>query len=336
VVPEPAAGEHLELPWHDVTTSTGTEQGEAEPTVTAAPSELAYSPTSGSTRPAGPVPIRPLAMGEILDGAVLLLRLYPAATLGLGTVVMAVQLLLITPIQYVTQDVTLSIFDPVSGSGDGSDLLTLLGTTLLSSAVIGIVAALCAGVVTAATSVVVGNAMLGEPAPARAVWAQVRPRLWSVLGLSLLIAVAGLTIPIASFLVSSAFALAIPAMMLERVRPFQAVKRGWSLTFTGFVAYLRLLGIRTLATLVAFVWQFLVALPFMAASQVVISLDAPRSPGPAELLIAVFLSSLGAMAGGVFAVPFLGCVDGLLYTDRRMRAEGFDIDLGQRQRRGVV
>jgi hypothetical protein len=50
----------------------------------------------------------------------------------------------------------------------------------------------------------------------------------------------------------------------------------------------------------------------------------------------VFLSSLGAMAGGVFAVPFLGCVDGLLYTDRRMRAEGFDIDLGQRQRRGVV
>ena len=67
--------------------------------MTAAPSELTQSPSSGSTRPHGPVPIRPLAMGEILDGAVLLLRLYPGATLGVGAAVMAVQLLLTTPIQ---------------------------------------------------------------------------------------------------------------------------------------------------------------------------------------------------------------------------------------------
>jgi hypothetical protein len=323
----------------------------SEPTVTtqtAAPSARAFSPGPGLPPPelsrSGPVPTRPLALGEILDGAISLLRLHPGATMGLAAIVMAVQLVLTLPVQYFTQDLTFSLFDPVPSGGGGEldPLLALLGV-VLSSAIIGIITGTCAGVVVGLAASVVGGAALSRPVTANTVWAEVRPRLWALIGLSLLIGLAtavGSLIPlVGEWFTAGAFAIAIPAMILERIGPFQAIQRGWHLTFTGFLAYLRIVWIRLLATLVAFVLQLLVGLPFILVGQVILSLNAPHSPGPGQILLSVFVTGLGTMAGGIVATPFVGCVQGLLYTDRRMRAEGFDIDLGQRLRRsarGVV
>jgi hypothetical protein len=324
-------------------------------TQTAAPSGLAFpagpaSPPpdpgrSGPLQPApgrsGPVPTRPLALGELLDGAVSLLRLYPGPTMGLAAIVMVIQLVLTVPVQYLTQDLSFSVFSPVpsAGASDLDPLLALLGV-VLSTALVGVIAGACAGVVAGMTASVVGGAALARPVTASTVWADVRPRLWPLVGLSLLIglatAIGSLFFWFGQFFVAGAFAIAVPAMMLERTGAFRAIKRGWDLTFTSFGAYMRVVGIRVLAVFVATIWQLLVALPFMAVGQYVLTLGAPNTPAPLQLLLSVFLTGLGTMAGGIVATPFLGCVDGLLYTDRRMRAEGFDIDLGRRLRRGVV
>jgi len=278
-----------------------------------------------------------MALGEILDGAVSLLRLYPGPALGLAAILMAIQLALTVPVQYLSQDFTFSLFAPVPSGGSASDPLLALVGIVFSTTVVAVIAAACAGVVSGFTASVVGAAAMNRPATVSGVWAEVRPRLWALIGLSLVIGVASgigsLFLGIGSFFVGAAFAVAIPAMVLERIGPFRAIKRGWDLTFTGFSAFMRVVGVRALAVLVAFIWQFLVAGPFMIAAQVVLAINAPQSPSGGQIFLSVFLTGLGTMAGGIVATPFLGCVDGLLYIDRRMRAEGFDIELGQRLRR---
>jgi hypothetical protein len=313
-------------------------------TQTAGAPDLAWS-TGADSPPApswsGPVPTRPLALGEILDGAVSLLRLYPGPLLGLAAIVMTIQLVLTVPVQYLSQDFTFSILDPVptAGGSDLDPLLALVGVAL-STAIVAVIAGACAGVVSGITASVVGRATAGQPVTISTVWADVRPRLWALIGLSLLIGLAtgigALFVLIGSWIVGAAFAVAVPAMMLERLGPFRAMKRGWELTFTSFGAFARLLGIRVLATFViAGIWQGLIGFPFLIIGQVITTIDAPQSPSSGQLLFSVFVTGLGTMLAGVVVTPFIGCIDALLYVDRRMRAEGYDIELGQRLRRAA-
>lgn len=299
-------------------------------------------PASTPTQP-GPVPMRPLALGEILDNAVNLIRLYPGPTLGLASVLMVIQLVLTLPVQYVSQDFTFSILAPPTAgdsSGPANLLLAVLGIAV-STAVLGVISAVCAGVVSGFTACVVGRAAAAQPVSVRIVWGEVRPRLWPLVGLALMIGVAtglsSLAPLIGPWVVGAAFAVAIPAMMLERVGPFRAIQRAWELAFTSFIGFLRLFWFRLLASfVVAGIWQLLLALPMALVGQAILGLDAPYAPSPGRILLSVFLTGLGTMAAGIMVTPFLGAIDGLLYTDRRMRAEGLDIELGQRLRRAGV
>jgi MFS family permease len=311
-------------------------------TQTAGAPDLAWS-SSADSPPAptwsGPVPTRPLALGEILDGAVSLLRLYPGPLLGLAAIVMTIQLVLTVPVQYLSQDFTFTILDPVpSSGGSGLDPLLALFGVALSTTIVAVIAGACAGVVSGITASVVGRATAGQPVRISTVWADVRPRLWALIGISLLIGLAtgigALAVLVGSWIVGAAFAVVVPAMMLERLGPFRAMKRGWELTFTSFGAFMRLLFIRILATVViAGIWQSLIGLPFLIAGQLIATVNAPQSPSPGQLLLSVFVGALGTMLAGVVVTPFVGCIDALLYVDRRMRAEGYDIELGQRLRR---
>lgn len=294
--------------------------------MTADPDEHAFSGTSGA------VPMRPLALGEILDGAMGLLRRYPAATLGMGAVVMAIQFVLTVPIQYLTQDYTFSLFAPNAVVGSLDPLLWLLGLAV-STSLIGLVAAACAGLVSGLTASVVGDTVLGRPVSVRTVWLQVRSRLWPLIGLALLIGLAssiGSLFLVGWLFIAGVMAVAIPVLVLERAGPITAIKRSWNLTIRDFF---RVLGIRLLALFVGYILQFLLALPFTLLAQVALYAGTNGLPTDGRVFLSVLIAALGTFAGGVFSMPFLGCVDALLYTDRRMRAEGLDIELGQRMRR---
>jgi hypothetical protein len=284
----------------------------------------------------GAVPMRPLAVGEILDGAMSLLRLYPAATLGLGAAVMAVQMVLTVPVQWLTQDLTFSLLLP-SPSGDGGidPLLAILGFGI-STLLVTLVSSVCSGVVSGMSAAVVGDAALGRPITAGTIWGQVRPRLWALIGLSLLITAAtfgGLVV----VLVGAVFmfvvtAVAIPALMLERTGVIGGFRRSLQLTMHTPSGFFRLLLIRGLALVVASVIGQVFVLPASAIGQAFIFGDNPN-PSGGETLVAVFIVGLATFAASSVTVPFLGLVDALLYTDRRMRSEGLDIQLDQQARR---
>jgi hypothetical protein len=187
-------------------------------------------------------------------------------------------------------------------------------------------------VVSALTAVTVGEASLGREISARTVWRQVRPRLWAIIGISLILGIAsgvGLLVAFVGwFFVMGVWSLALPAMMLENIGVFAALKRSWRLSITSFW---RVLGIRFLAWFIGFLLGNVLGGLLDVAGSAVLAAGG-TDPDRWVLFLGVFLSGLGEMSAGVIVVPFIGCVEALLYIDRRMRAEGLDIELGQQAR----
>jgi MFS family permease len=276
------------------------------------------------------VPLRPLGLGEVLDGAVEAVRRNPRTTLAFGAALMAVQQAIAVPIQYLVQDVALV----ASGTSDPAAIVTGLLALGVSSAAVFAVGTVLSVVLGGAIAVVVGEAVMGRRPDAAEVWIRVRRRLFALLGLGAGVTVglgAGLTLGLglgAAF-VFVVMAVTAPVLMLEDAGVGQAFRRSWQLTIRDFW---RVLGIRAVAYLVSTMLTLVLALPFTIGA--VVLGGGPFASGPAPLS-AFALTALGALVAGAVAGPFGAAVDALLYVDRRMRAEGLDIDLGQRARAGL-
>jgi hypothetical protein len=276
------------------------------------------------------VPLRPLGLGEVLDGAVEAVRRNPRTTLAFGAALMAVQQAIAVPVQYLVQDVALV-------ASDTSDPVAILTGQLalgVSSAAVFAVGTVLSVVLGGAIAVVVGEAVMGRRADATEVWIRVRRRLFALLGLGAGVTAglgAGLTLGFGfgAVFVFVVVAVTAPVLMLEEAGVGQAFRRSWQLTIHDFW---RVLGIRAVAYLVSAMLTLVLALPFTIGA--VVLGGGPFASGPAPLS-AFALTALGALVAGAVAGPFGAAVDALLYVDRRMRAEGLDIDLGQRARAGA-
>ena len=111
------------------------------------------------------------------------------------------------------------------------------------------------------------------------------------------------------------------AVVLERKPVFAALPRSFALVRTGFW---RVLGIRLLAAMVAGAVATAVSVPFAIVTMVVAS---GTSLSTAAVLLAATSSTIGSIIGQIITTPFSAGVDTLLYTDRRIRAEAFDLVL---------
>jgi len=85
----------------------------------------------------------------------------------------------------------------------------------------------------------------------------------------------------------------------------------------------RVLGIRVLTYIVAGVVSGAVAAPFSIVSQVMIA----GGVSTGVLLAGTTIAAIGGAIGQIITAPFNAGVIVLLYTDRRMRAEAFDLVL---------
>jgi hypothetical protein len=270
------------------------------------------------------VPLRPLGVGEVLDGAVEAIRRNPRATLTFGAALMAVQQAVNLPVQYLLRDLALG------GTGSAGLLVDLL-TVSASAAVVFLVGTVLSVVLGGAMAVVVGTAVEGRTSGITEVWARLAPRFPALLGLGCAVALAtglGLTVGlgVGAVLVFVVTAVAAPVLALEQAGPATAFRRSWQLTIRDFW---RVLGVRAIALGVSALMTFVLALPFTIGASVLGG--GPFASGAAPLS-ALGLTALGALVAGTVAGPFAGCVDGLLYVDRRMRAEGLDIYLALRVR----
>jgi hypothetical protein len=305
----------------------------------------------------GAIPLRPLGLGDMLDGAFRLVRFNPGATVG-AAVLVAV----------VAQAIPLVVTAVLTFSGD---TLEFFGRSLEdpayvpgSSEIIGMVAAvgsLVVGAVLQAFGIILVSGMISHVAHAAAIgkklglaqaWAATHGNRWRLIGLALLFnliylvafALAAVPVVVLAIAVDSPvpailtgvlmvlllivaliflwvrfYLLAVPALMLENAGVIGAVRRAWRLSTSQFW---RLFGISLLAVIIAGFASQIVGFPVsMIASVVGIAV-------PELYFVSMIVgNALATVVAAAIATPFTGAVTNLQYLDQRIRKESYEVEL---------
>lgn len=270
----------------------------------------------------GVIPLRPLRVGEILDGAITTMRKHAAVMIGVAAAVMVV-------VQILNALVLLSLQDQLQTVEAGATLtedqaLSLLGDFAGATGLTVVVTTLATTFLSGFLTVVIGKAVLGRPVRAGEVWTEIRPLLLPLLGLTIvytLIVVVGLILLIIPGIwLYVLFALATPALVLERGRIGTSLGRS-RLLVRG--SWWRTFGILLLAAIIAAIISMIIALPFDLLG------GGAGLGGSAMTTGGIWLSALGGVVAGAITYPFSAGVTALLYIDQRMRKEGMDIELAR-------
>jgi hypothetical protein len=300
-------------------------------------------PVAQALKP-GVIPLRPLGLSDIFNGAVAYIRANPKATLGLtAIVVVATQILAL-----ILSVGPLAVTGELQPTLSGEEVPT--GVLLGSSAGAGatwLSGILLSGMLT----VVVGRAVFGTSITIGEAWQRLRGRLWALIGFAVLEVigaavvvaigfgiVAGVAIAagrVAAAVVGIPLVLALVALLvylvimlnftpsiivLERLEIFPAISRSFKLVRNDFW---RVFGIWLLGQIVAGVIATAVSVPFSFGGQILLV----SASSTVVALIALVLLSVGSAIGQIITAPFTAGVVVLLYTDRRIRAEAFDLVL---------
>ncbi|MDQ1460292.1 MAG: hypothetical protein QOI08_1776 [Actinomycetota bacterium] len=259
--------------------------------------------------------LRPRGIGEILDAAVVL---YRARFRRLVTVAAAV----VIPVQALSAIVLLSAQPDrlnfgVTGSVTPQYNTSSVTTQLAAVIVVGLVTALSTAVITAVCTRIVANAYIGQSSMARDAARAVRPRLFAVVGVSLVVLVSEVIGLAACFIgvlyPLTVFAVAIPVLILEGIGVWSATGRSVTLTKAHAMHVLGL--VLTVQLLVAVVNTALVG---------GVSVLLRSGNG---IVAAVIGQSIASTVAGVLTTPFAATAIVVLYFDLRTRDEAFDVQL---------
>jgi hypothetical protein len=302
----------------------------------------------------GIIPLRPLGLGDILDGTVKLIRANPRVTLGLSAVVGVIAGLPVIILQAVYPPQAANLFtDPAQVQSDpqpGGDVAVAVGSVVpVVSMLLSFVAT---AILTGLLIRVLGRAVFGTRTSTREAWRMTRSRVWPLLGQTALV-IAAIAIPavlVAGSLMAAGIALeqdglvfvaalsvlvwlpyaafvgtrlilAPAALVLENLGPVDGMRRSWRLVRGDTW---RVFGIWLLTQIIIGVVSGVVSLPFQLASMALTAFG----PGTATSAAgAAILLAIGETVIAMLTYPFTAGVFGLLYADRRMRAEAFDLEL---------
>jgi hypothetical protein len=301
----------------------------------------------GAVKP-GIIPLRPLTLSEIFNGAVGYIRANPRATLGLTALVVVLMQL----ISLVATFGPLAAYGRITVARSNELSGGMVGAWMASMAASLLVTWLGGMLLSGMLTVIVGRAVFGSTITIGETWAKIRGRLLPLLGLALLeaavvAALSGLVVVIIALLAAvggaaPAVLLGLPlvivvialvvylytvvlfapvVIVLERLPVMDAITRSFALVRNGFW---RVLGIRALTFVVAAFIGNAVSIPFSIVGQIML---AGGTPSTGALLLSTAIASVGSAIGQIITAPFTAGVIVLLYTDRRMRAEAFDLVL---------
>ena len=272
----------------------------------------------------GIIPLRPLAVGELLDGVFSTIRRHPRLVLGMAAVVATAQAVLSVLVPGLLGAFSFSINTGSTESVDASLQVFQLLSQLLGYLVTTVLSALLAGAMT----VIVAEAVLGRPVTGRAVWESIRPRFWGLLGCSLLVGVIpfiGLFFCLAPGIwLWAAWALATPALVLEGLGPVQSIRRSYRLVKG---AWWRTFFVRLLATLISGVVAGVIAVPFALIGVGISGLSGFDNGGAPIGFVVLY--ALGSALAATITLPLASGVQALLYVDRRIRVEALDVRLAE-------
>ena len=306
---------------------------------------MAPAPMFMAQKP-GIIPLRPLMLGDILDGAVKALRFNPKSMVGLSAIVLA---LFLVPSVAAGVGTTHSIATALNRFGPDSGVFSAYPPLLLQTLSTTVATAILSGLLVH----VVGQAVLGRKPDIGSTWRATRGRVLSLIALMLLsglFALLSLTLligPGVLVLVNNSvgagvgllilgwvgfvalavwfttkISLAAPAIVLEGHHVLAGLRRSFELTKG---AFWRILGITLLAGLLAGIAGWVLGLPFQIAG--IVGMFAAGPGSDSGQMISTFVSHLSALLTGAITTPFVAAVTGLLYIDRRMRVEALDVIL---------
>jgi hypothetical protein len=303
----------------------------------------------------GVIPLRPVAVGEILDGAFTSIRRNPKATLGIAAVVLTISGIITTVLElFLLSQLGLS-----TGSDQaltGAQLAGMLAVVIPSGLTALILAFIVQILLTGLLAAVVGRSVLGGRTTAGEAWRIARPRLPALLLATLLAALAligpwaGLAVvlillgaagapggPVIAVLLLGAiacvvvdvwfwtmFSMSAAAVVLERRGPAQALGRSWRLVRGSFW---RVFGTLLLAALIVLVASSVLRLPFTVISAALASGSAPLAQAIQPSVASLVIGAVGGIVAGAITQPISADVTVLLYVDLRMRREGLDLAL---------
>ena len=280
----------------------------------------------------GLVPLRPLNLGDILDGSFKVIRRNPRVTLGLsagiavlqGIVVATTQSLAIGRLSHAIDNT-----DPSNPRVDVGSLLRGEGTALVG----GLFGALFAVILAGMLTVVVTQDVLGNKLSISEVWGRVRPKLGRLVVVSLLVTIVPF---LALFLclvpgvgLWGMWAVAVPALIVEDGGIGQALRRSWALVRGTFW---RVVGIRALGFLIVSVTSALIGVPFAIVAGLVTGHSLFQTSGVGALNVPIgyiLITTVGSIIATTFTAPVRAAIDALIYVDLRMRKEGMDLVLQQ-------
>jgi hypothetical protein len=296
----------------------------------------------------GIVPLRPLGVGELLDGAFTAIRRYPRATLGLSAAVM----LLVSVVTLLVEWALLVGVRPPAEDATWDESKGYVGRAVSSAFVEYGVSSLGTLLLSGMITVVIGQAVLGRSMSAADAWVRLRPLVWRLVGVAamtylillgiaavtlvpgLLVLVLGPEVPgvllllagAAAWLVLSiyaytALALAPAALVLEKQTVRRALSRSRALVKG---SWWRVLGILLLALVIGTVLSGIISLPFGLAGS---GFSAFGESSDTLRFTDLLLATIGSLVAGTLVQPFSAGVAALLYIDRRIRAEALDVTL---------
>jgi hypothetical protein len=305
------------------------------------------------------IPLRPLGVGEILDGAVSTMRTHWRTVLGISLTVAVFTEIVVVLLQGLVLNDTASSDALNDPSATVDELSRALSDTLLSSGVILLISLLGTIVATALLTTVTSRAVLGKSVTTAEAWRDARPQLAKLFGLTFLLPLIGVAVvaigTVPGVLVALAgggdggvalavlggmaagvvaiwlmvrFSLASPALMLEKQSIWKSVSRSAKLVRG---SWWRVFGIQLLATIIANVVASIIVIPFtfLAAA---LSGDGVSGlfSGTADLgWTFLIVSGIGAVIGSMLTFPITAGVAVLLYIDQRIRREALDLDLAR-------
>ncbi|HEV2074792.1 MAG TPA: hypothetical protein VGR10_00975, partial [Thermoleophilaceae bacterium] len=261
-------------------------------------------------------PLRPLNFGEVLDVSlnVVVKNLKPLLA-AVAVVVVPVQILSTVVLLSTVPDL---FFDPAAAE-DPESLALDAGQT--AAAIGGFTVTIVFGLVgtvlaTGACFKAISDAYLGEPPSWREslhfALRRLRQLLWVTLLYGVLTTLAVVLLVVPAVYLWVAWAVAIPAVLVEDVRGRRALGRSFRLIRGRWWASF---GILLIGFLIAAVVQVVVGLAFG-----LVTLLAPES-----LLVNVLGNGIGTALAAVLATPIQAAFIAILYFDLRVRKEGFDL-----------
>lgn len=300
----------------------------------------------------GIVPLRPLGLGELLDGAFTGIRRNPKATLGLSAILMTIASIAEAVVSFFLVGETTSLSTRAGSQISEAEATRLLGQLGGGLAIALVVSVIATTILTGLLTIVYGRAVLGQSLTMGEAWQQVRPRLLRLLGVTVLvllimmvvlgvgfgvpigIAVAvpnaativlavlvGIAAIVAVLYLHTKLALAESAVVLENSGVGAALSRSFRLTNRSFW---RVFGILLLTNVIAGLLNSVIQTPFMLGQ---IPMTISDDPSTGLQLLAVVLSTIGTIIATTITTPFVAGVGVLLYVDLRMRREGLDLQL---------